>query len=51
MTSAAPSGDVDAVLRAHDAEVGHEVLAAAAQRQDRLAAPQPLRVRPGAHDA
>ena len=43
--------EVDAVLRAHDAEVGHQVAATAAQIGYRLAPAQPLGVRPGAHDA
>ena len=41
--------DVDPVLQPRRAD-GHEVLAAAAHRRDRPVGPEPLRVRPGAHD-
>ena len=45
-----PHDDVDAVLRAHDADVGGEELAAPALLRVGLAALQPLRVRAGADD-
>ena len=45
-----PHSDVDAVLRAHDADVGGQEPAAPAQVGVRLAAPQPLRIRSGPDD-
>ena len=45
-----PHHDVDAVLRAHDADVGGQEPAAPAQVGVRLAAPQPLGVGSGADD-